>query len=136
MRVAPLNEGPQILRNQRDGKLFIAFSADASWTQEYKMGLLEWTGGDVLDPSSWRKLPRPVLTGGGHGCFIEVDGAGHFVYHRKLSPDPGWADREIRCEPFTWDPDGYPVIASRQNAPDLQLVGMEPVQMFGTPLPT
>ncbi len=112
MRIAPLNEGPQILRNSRDGKLFIAFSADASWTPEYKVGLLEWTGGEILDPSSWTKLPRPILTGGGHGCFIEVDGQGHFVYHRKLSHDPGWADREIRAEPFTWDAHGYPFIAS------------------------
>jgi GH43 family beta-xylosidase len=131
MRVAPLNEGPQVLRNRRDGKLFIAFSADASWTPEYKMGLLEWTGGDVCDPGSWRKLPRPILTGGGHGCFIEAGGAGHFVYHRKLSADPGWADREIVAEPFTWDTDGYPVIASQRRTPEV-----EAVQMFGTRVPT
>jgi len=120
-RVAPLNEGPQVLRNEGDGKLFITFSADASWTQEYKVGLLEWTGGDVLDPGSWRKLPRPILTGGGHGCFIEAGGGRYFVYHRKLSADPGWADREIVAEPFSWDAHGYPVIASPRNAADLRL---------------
>jgi GH43 family beta-xylosidase len=121
MRVAPLNEGPQVLRNERDGKLFITYSADASWTQEYKVGLLEWTGGSVLDPGSWRKLPRPVFTGGGHGCFIEAGGGRYFVYHRKLSADPGWADREIVVEPFSWDVHGYPVIASQRNPADLQL---------------
>jgi GH43 family beta-xylosidase len=127
-RVAPLNEGPQILRNPGEGKLFITFSADASWTQEYKVGLLEWTGGDVLDPGSWRKLPRPILTGGGHGCFIETGGQGYFVYHRKLSADPGWADREIVAEPFGWDVHGYPVIASQRNAADLQLGPERPEQ--------
>jgi GH43 family beta-xylosidase len=145
MRVAPLNEGPQILRND-DGKLFIAFSADASWSPEYKMGLLEWTGGSVLDPSAWKKLARPILTGGGHGCFIEADGQRHFVYHRKLSGDPGWADREIRAEAFSFDACGYPVIASQRKAADLQFGPESPaaaspayepggVQMFGTRMP-
>jgi GH43 family beta-xylosidase len=120
-RVAALNEGPQVLRNDLDGKLFITYSCDASWTPEYKVGLLEWTGGDVLDPGSWQKLPRPIFTGGGHGCFIEAGGERYFVYHRKLSADPGWADREIVAEPFTWDAAGYPVIASQRNAADFQL---------------
>ncbi|HVW34684.1 MAG TPA: glycoside hydrolase family 43 protein [Acidimicrobiia bacterium] len=118
-RVAPLNEGPQVLRNERDGKLFIAFSADASWSPEYKVGLLEWTGGPLLDSASWTKRPEPLLTGGGHGCFIEADGRHWFVYHRKLSADPGWADREIRVEPFTWDADGYPVLESQRRTVDL-----------------
>ena len=112
------------------------------------MGLLEWTGGDVLDPSSWKKLPRPIFTGGGHGCFIDAAGERRFVYHRKLSVDPGWADREIRSEPFTWDAHGYPLIASQRNPADLQLVGPKPseaasptyepgaIPMFGTRVPT
>src|SRR5581483_3573837 len=42
MSVAAVNEAPEILRNWRQGKLFVAYSADASWTRAYKMGLLEW----------------------------------------------------------------------------------------------
>jgi hypothetical protein len=72
-----------------------------------------------------------VFTGGGHGCFIEVDGAGHFVYHRKLSADPGWADREILVEPFTWDAHGYPQIASQRTTHEPAAV-----QMFGASVPT
>lgn len=111
MSVAPINEGPQVIRNTEQDKLFIVYSADASWTQAYKMGLLEWVGGDVTRPDSWRKLPRPFFTGGGHGCFIETDIGRRMVYHRKMSADPGWGDREIRSKPFGWDADGYPVIA-------------------------
>jgi GH43 family beta-xylosidase len=121
MRVAPVNEGPQIVRNERDGKLFIAYSCDASWTPEYKVGLLEWTGGSMLDPAAWRKLSHPILTGGGHGCFIEAHGQQYFVYHRKISGDPGWADREVIAEPFTWDADGYPRVASQRNPADMQM---------------
>jgi len=110
MTVAAVNEGPEVLRNPETGRLFVLYSADASWTQSYKMGLLEWTGGEVLDPPSWAKLPRPFFTGGGHGCVVDTPAGAQLVYHRKLSGDPGWADREILCTPFEWDATGYPVL--------------------------
>ena len=111
MSVAPVNEGPELIRNPVTGRPFILYAADASWTQAYKMGLLEWTGGeDITDPESWVKLPRPFFTGGGHGCVIDTPAGSRLVYHRKLSGDPGWADREIRSVPLDWDAAGYPVV--------------------------
>ena len=110
MSVAPINEAPQVLRNTARGKLFVVYSADASWTGAYKMGLLEWVGGDVASAGAWRKRPWPIFTGGGHGCFLKLADGHHVVYHRKLSTDAGWADREIRSEPFRWDGAGFPVI--------------------------
>jgi len=110
MSVAPVNEGPEMIRHPGSGRLFVLYAADASWTQAYKMGLLEWTGGDVADPASWRKLPRPWFTGGGHGCVVDANAGSHLVYHRKVSGDPGWADREIRSAPLVWDADGYPAV--------------------------
>jgi GH43 family beta-xylosidase len=115
MSVAPVNEGPEVIRQSGSGRLFVLYSADASWTQAYKMGLLEWTGGDVADPASWQKLPGPFFTGGGHGCVVDTPAGSRLVYHRKLTGDPGWADREIRWAPLAWDADGYPVI--RQGSP-------------------
>ena len=106
--VAPVNEGPQVLRNPVTGGLFILYAADASWTQAYKTGLLEWTGGDVADPGSWRKWPHPFFSGGGHACAVEAAGQTHLVYHRKLGSDPGWADREVLTAPLSWDGDGRP----------------------------
>ena len=106
--VAPINEGPQVVRNPGRDRLFVAYSADASWTVAYKLGLLEWTGGDVCDRRSWRKAPAPILTGGGHGCVVEAGGRQHLVYHRKLGTEPGWDDREIRVAPLSWDAAGYP----------------------------
>lgn len=116
MSVAPVNEGPEVIRHPVSGRLFILYSADASWTQAYKTGLLEWNGGDVTDPASWQKLPRPFFTGGGHGCVVDTPAGSQLVYHRKLSGDPGWADREIRWAPLDWDADGYPVIRSADPA--------------------
>ncbi len=133
MSVAPINEGPQVARNTGQNKLFIAYSADASWTQAYKMGLLEWVGGDVASPGSWRKLPHPLFTGGGHGCFIETGRGRHLVYHRKMSPEHGWADREIRSERFAWDSDGYPVFASEQSRGCMSIPAHEPSEAMAVP---
>ncbi len=117
MSVAPVNEGPEVIRHPTSGRLFIMYAADASWTQSYKIGLLEWIGGDVTDPASWRKLPHPLLTGGGHGCLVDTPAGSHLVYHRKLGGDPGWADREIRSVPLSWDRSGYPVIGTDADEP-------------------
>jgi len=110
MTVAAVNEAPEILRNPEQGKLFIVYSADASWTPAYKMGLLEWQGGDVLRPRSWRKRPDPLGLHGGHACFVETAAGRYAVYHQKLSADPGWADRVIRWAPYRWDDEGHPVM--------------------------
>jgi GH43 family beta-xylosidase len=129
MTVAAVNEGPQVLRNPRGSRLFIVYSADASWSHAYKMGVLELTGDDVLDPKAWTKLDRPIFTGGGHGCFLEIDGEKVVFYHRKMTADPGWADREIRCDVFTWDSDGYPVVTPRNvTRPVTERSGVGPGQ--------
>jgi GH43 family beta-xylosidase len=114
MTVAPVNEGPELIRQPGSDRMFVLYAADASWTQAYKMGLLEWTGGDVADPASWQKMPRPFFTGGGHGCVVDTPAGSRLVYHRKITGDPGWADREILWAPLAWDDAGYPVV---RNAP-------------------
>jgi len=109
MSVAPINEGPTVIRHPTSGQLFMLYAADASWTQAYKTGLLAWTGGEVTDPESWHKVPRPWFTGGGHACVVETPAGSRLVYHRKLTTAPGWADREIRWTALGWDAAGYPV---------------------------
>lgn len=127
--VAPVNEGPEVVRHPRTGRLFVLYAADASWTQAYKTGLLAWTGGEVTDPASWVKQELPWFTGGGHGCVVDTPAGSHFVYHRKVTDEPGWADREIRTTPLTWDDAGFPV-AGPGPAP---AGAGEPTAMFAVP---
>ena len=115
MSVAPVNEGPEVVRHPGSGRLFMLYAADASWTQAYKTGLLECTGGDVGDPASWQKLPRPFFTGGGHACVVETPAGAHLVYHRKVGGDPGWSDREIRSAPLVWDASGFPALRAGKS---------------------
>ena len=106
-------EGPQVLK--REGKIFVVYSASGSWTVDYCLGLLEFKGDDLLNPSNWRK----------HGCALrstdQVWGLGHcsfvkspdgtedwIVYHAKSKRKKGWNDRNVRAQKFTWSAEGLP----------------------------
>lgn len=67
-----------------------------------------------MDPVSWKKrgpvfLGTDQVHGVGHCSFAKSpDGREDWiVYHSKKSTNPGW-DRDIRLQPFSWKPDGYP----------------------------
>ncbi len=107
-----LAEGPQILEN--DGRTFLIYSTAASWLPTYKLGLLELTGKDPLDPESWKKHPEPVFRGNdttfgtGHGGFVKSpDGKEWWhVYHAKRDRGGNWK-RSIFAQPFTFK-SGFP----------------------------
>ena len=101
-----------MIRHGPWGPLFLLYSADASWSPAYKMGLLELVGDDPADPIAWRKWPEPVFEDGGHGCVIETAGGLRLVYHRKMTAEPGWGDREIRTAPFSSRADPVRVASS------------------------
>ena len=116
-----LNEGPQVL--QHDGRTFLLYSCGAAWLTTYKLGLLELTGRDPLDPKSWRKHPGPVFQssaftfGVGHSCFANINSASPsssnwwHIYHAKRDRSPGWP-RSIYLQPFHFDPAGFPDFGS------------------------
>lgn len=107
-----LAEGPQILKHE--GRTFLIYSTAASWLPTYKLGLLELTGKDPLDPASWTKHPKPVFQstestfGVGHGGFVQSpDGKEWWhIFHAKRSRSAGWL-RSIYAQPFTFK-DGFP----------------------------
>lgn len=108
-----INEGPETLWH--NGSLFIIYSASGSWGDDYCLGQLRWTGGNVMDPKSWQKKAEPVFAptaevhGPGHASFTKSrDGAEDWiVYHAARNAGSGW-DRNIRIQKFTWNTDGSP----------------------------
>jgi GH43 family beta-xylosidase len=109
-----LNEAPQVL--SRDGRLFVVYSASASWQTTYKLGLLElMPDSDPLQTSSWKKHAQPVLHssartwGVGHCSFTtSPDGSEDWIaFHAKLEQAPNW-DRAIHVQPFSWTASGLP----------------------------
>ena len=107
-----INEGPETLWHA--GHLFIIYSASGFWDDNYCLGQLTWTGGDVLDPRSWVKKSQPVFArssevfGPGHCSFVKSpdDSEDWIVYHAHVGP--GTRRRNVRIQRFTWNADGSP----------------------------
>ncbi|MCH5198418.1 MAG: glycoside hydrolase family 43 protein [Oscillospiraceae bacterium] len=103
---AAINEGPSVL--QKDGKLYIVYSANASWTDSYCLGMLSFSGGNLLDKRNWAKSPLPVFSqrdtayGPGHCSFISTDKADYIIYHANVESGSGWDGRTVRIQRFEW----------------------------------
>ena len=114
---SPVNEGPEPL--YRGGRTFLTYSASSCQTADYKLGQLELTGSDPLDPASWTKKQTPVFQrndaagvyGPGHnGFFTSPDGTENWiVYHANSASNGGCGNgRTTRAQEFTWNADGTP----------------------------
>ena len=114
----PINEGPAAL--YKDGAVYIVYSASGSWTDDYCLGMLRFTGGDVMNKACWAKCPVAVFTaqdtawGPGHCSFVQTPTEDYIVYHANTESGTGWNGRSVRAQPVRW-------------------IGRVPV--FGKPLP-
>ena len=109
-----LQEGPELV--ERGGRTYVFYSTRESWLPGYQLGLLTLNAGaDPLVAASWVKT-GPVFSGSGnvfgvgHASFTtSPDGTEDWiVYHAKTTASPGWDDRVIRTQRFTWNADGTP----------------------------
>lgn len=112
-----VTEGPVAL--QHEDKTFIIYSASFCGTDDYKLGMLTFNGGDVLDAKSWVKNPEPVFqrsdengvyAPGHNGFFKSPDGTEDWiVYHANDNAGDGCVGkRTTRVQKFTWNADGTP----------------------------
>lgn len=65
-----INEGPFAFTY--NNQLYLAYSASGSWNTGYCIAFLKLVGDDLLNPNSWYKYDKPVLS-----CNERVKGAGH-----------------------------------------------------------
>jgi len=112
-----IEEGPEVL--QRNGKVFIIYAANLSWTDNECLGMLVNTDGNYLNPNSWTKSSAPVFAsfvstngsvyGPGHCGFTKsLDGTQDWIfYHAAKYSGAGW-NRDIRMQVFLWSAAGYP----------------------------
>ena len=112
-----VNEGPQYL--EHEGEIFIVYSANGCWTDYYSLGLLEFTGDDLLDPSAWKKHEEPIFKkyeensvyAPGHNSFFKSpDGTEDWIlYHANSNPGDGCGGkRSPRMQKIEWNEDGTP----------------------------
>ncbi len=112
-----IQEGPEVL--QRNGKTFVIYASNLSWTDNECLGMLVNTNGNYLDTNSWVKMSQPVFKtytgpsgavyGPGHcGFGKSLDGTEDWIiYHAAKYSGAGW-DRNVRMQKFTWSANGNP----------------------------
>jgi GH43 family beta-xylosidase len=121
-RTGAIQEGP--VGFVHDGNTYLSYSASASWTpNDYTVGILLNTGGDLLDPRTWKKH-GPIFdhhgTAYGPGSVVFVPSADGTelwnVYHAYDRLDCAtWACRTIRMQKVQWDAAGLPILGYPTN---------------------
>jgi GH43 family beta-xylosidase len=116
-RTRPIEEGP--VGYTRNGTTYITYSASASWTTDYTVGLLTNVTGTILDPGSWVKS-GPILdhhdTAYGPGSVVftpSPDGTETWMLYHGIdsqSCTPSYTCRDIRMQKITWNLDGSPLL--------------------------
>lgn len=106
-----INEGPTWLNLPNGAFTGIVYSGHASFTSEYKLGLLRLVhpNADPLDPKSWVKRPTPLLMNDqsrpgpyapGHASFLlsphPGDNRVFCVYHATAKWGEGFGNRKAR----------------------------------------
>lgn len=122
---ANVNEGPAAIYH--GGRTWIIFSASNCAGTGYKLGQMELTGSDPMNPSSWTKYQNPVFQSGngnyqpGHNGFFLSPSANQIwiVYHAN-SVTPGTCDgnRYTLVQQVVWHSDGSPNFGSPRALTD------------------
>jgi GH43 family beta-xylosidase len=101
-----VNEGPCVIVEGET--VFILYSGNGSWTDDYCIGYLRCTNGDLLTASSWEKSKKSILYktekayGPGHCSVTQADDGSYWIiYHANLVSGSGWSGRSVRIQPLT-----------------------------------
>jgi GH43 family beta-xylosidase len=112
-----VNEGSFAL--QRNGRTFLTYSASHCNGPNYKLGMLEFRGGDPLSAGAWSKTADPIFQRndaagvfgpGHHSFFTSPDGTETWIaYHANSSASQGCGTtRSTRVQKISWNADGTP----------------------------
>lgn len=105
---------------KRNGRLFIIYSANGCWSDDYCLGVLEHTGGSLCDAANWKKHPTPLFTHGndvfgpGHASFFSSPDESELwcAYHgmREHNETVTPAPRYFHIQRVRFDDSGFPVM--------------------------
>jgi len=101
-------------------RLFLIYSANGCWSDDYVLGVLEHLGGSLCDRNNWKKHDKPLLVKGnglygpGHASFFySPDGTelwcayhGMKEHNEKATP----ANRFMNVQRVLFDEEGYPIM--------------------------
>lgn len=111
-----INEGSYFI--EKDGRLFIVYSGNGCWSDDYVLGILEFVGDDILSKDSWVKDSVPFMTKGngnygpGHATFFySPDRTELWICHHCLKesdPEVKEMARYCHCQKVFFDETGFP----------------------------
>ena len=117
---ARINEGAFFVPSPDGRRLFIVYSGNGCWHDDYSLGVLEFAGGDLCDAANWKKHPAPLLVKGngvfgpGHASFFRSpDGKELWcAYHAlaKSNPSNKPTSRWLNLQKVDFDGSGFPVM--------------------------
>ena len=111
-------EGAFFVKSPDGKRLFVLYSANGCWSDDYCLGVLEHTGGALCDAANWKKHDKPLFVHGngvygpGHATFFrspdgsEVWCAYHGMKEHNETVTP--APRFFNIQPVHFDSTGYP----------------------------
>lgn len=112
----PIVEGGYFVKSP-NGRLFILYSANGCWSDDYVVGLLEFKGGEMADADSWEKYPDVILKKGngnfgpGHATFLySPDKSELWICHHCLegtNPSNEPRKRKCHCQRVYFDETGF-----------------------------
>ncbi len=112
----PIVEGGYFVKSP-NGRLFILYSANGCWSDDYAVGLLEFKGGKMTDADAWEKYPEPILKKGngnfgpGHATFFySPDKSELWICHHCLegtNPSNEPRKRRCHCQRVYFDETGF-----------------------------
>ena len=115
-----INEGAFFVK--KENRLFIIYSANGCWSDDYCLGVLEHIGGEICDSANWKKHPQPLFLKGngmfgvGHASFFpSPDGTELWcAYHCLLRSNPTREEmiRHTCVQKITFDENDYPVMGA------------------------
>jgi len=110
-------EGPFFVESPDKERLFVIYSANGCWSDDYALGVLELTGEDPLDARSWEKDEEILLKkyegvyGPGHASFFRGKGGEelYIAYHGMLESNVkvSWAPRFLFVKRVYFDKTGF-----------------------------
>ena len=116
-----INEGPFAIYGEKH--IHIVYSASGSWCDDYCLGLLTFSGGDILCKDNWVKKDQPILSktktalGPGHASFFidPRDNKMYVTYHLfNLDSKPGWFYTHAMIQEYKMI-DDFPVLEKPIN---------------------
>lgn len=121
-----VNEGPFFIRSLDKKRLFLIYSGNGCWSDDYSLGVIEFMGGDIFDAKQWKKSDTPLLYKGnnvfgpGHATFFNSpDGAEIWcAYHALKNSNPTCKPiaRYLHLQRVDFDSEGYPIMGKTIGA--------------------